>query len=69
MRSKKGQFYITAAIIIILALSGIASTVTYAIIKPQPKTIQDLIDHTVGKVLDIFDIPHELFKRWDGLNK
>ena len=35
----------------------------------QPKTIQDLIDHTVGKVLDIFDIPHELFKRWEGLNK
>ena len=35
----------------------------------RPKTIQDLLDHTVGKVLDIFDIPHELFKRWGGLGK
>ncbi len=35
----------------------------------QPKTIQDLVDHTVGKVLDMFDIKHELFNRWDGLDK
>ncbi|MCK4863007.1 MAG: UbiX family flavin prenyltransferase [Dehalococcoidales bacterium] len=34
----------------------------------KPETIRDLIDHTVGKVLDIFDIKHELFKRWDGLD-
>ena len=34
----------------------------------RPKTIQDLVDHTVGKVLDMFDIKHELFKRWDGLD-
>ena len=33
----------------------------------KPKTIQDLVDHTVGKVLDIFDIQHELFPRWGGL--
>ncbi len=30
----------------------------------QPKTIQDLIDHTVGKVLDILGLEHHLFKRW-----
>ena len=29
-----------------------------------PKTIQDLIDQSVGKVLDCFGIEHELFKRW-----
>jgi 4-hydroxy-3-polyprenylbenzoate decarboxylase len=34
----------------------------------RPKTIMDLVDHTVGKVLDLFDIKHELFKRWSGLN-
>ncbi len=34
----------------------------------KPKTIRDLVDHTVGKVLDVFDIKHELFKRWDGLD-
>jgi len=35
----------------------------------KPETIQDLVDHTVGKVLDIFDIQHELFPRWGGLAK
>lgn len=30
----------------------------------HPKTIQDLIDHTIGKVLDQFGLDHELFKRW-----
>ncbi len=33
----------------------------------RPKTIQDIIDHTVGKILDIFDIEHNLFQRWPGL--
>jgi polyprenyl P-hydroxybenzoate/phenylacrylic acid decarboxylase-like protein len=32
----------------------------------QPKTIEDLLRQTVGKVLDQFDIPHELFHRWEG---
>ena len=29
-----------------------------------PKTIMDLIDQTVGKVLDQFEIEHDLFRRW-----
>jgi 4-hydroxy-3-polyprenylbenzoate decarboxylase len=29
-----------------------------------PKTIDDLIDQTVGKVLDLFGIDAKLFKRW-----
>lgn len=32
----------------------------------RPKTIQDIIDHTVGKLLDVFDIKHNLFRRWSG---
>lgn len=32
----------------------------------QPKTVQDIVDHTVGKMLDIFDIKHDLFRRWSG---
>ncbi|MEI7869592.1 MAG: UbiX family flavin prenyltransferase [Candidatus Methylumidiphilus sp.] len=31
-----------------------------------PKTIMDLIDQTVGKVLDQFGIGHGLFRRWGG---
>ena len=30
----------------------------------KPQTIQDLISHTIGKVLDCFHIPHQLFHRW-----
>ena len=30
----------------------------------QPKTIEDLINQTVGKVLDLFGIDHDLFERW-----
>lgn len=30
----------------------------------RPATIQDIIDHGVGKCLDQFDIPHDLYKRW-----
>jgi polyprenyl P-hydroxybenzoate/phenylacrylic acid decarboxylase-like protein len=29
-----------------------------------PQSIDDLIAHTVGKVLDQFDIGHDLFRRW-----
>jgi 4-hydroxy-3-polyprenylbenzoate decarboxylase len=32
----------------------------------QPRTVQDIVDHTVGKILDIFDIKHDLFRRWSG---
>jgi len=30
----------------------------------RPKTITDLIHHTIGKVLDCLHIPHRLFARW-----
>lgn len=30
----------------------------------KPKTMDDLIDHVVGKVLDQFGIEHGLFQRW-----
>ncbi len=30
----------------------------------QPQTVDDIVAHTVGKALDQFGIPNELFKRW-----
>lgn len=30
----------------------------------QPKTIEDIIDQTIGKIFDYFGIQHDLFKRW-----
>jgi 4-hydroxy-3-polyprenylbenzoate decarboxylase len=30
----------------------------------RPETIDDMIDHLVGKVLDCFQIDNNLFKRW-----
>jgi len=33
----------------------------------RPKTIEDIILHTIGKVLDMFDIEHNLFPRWSGI--
>ncbi len=32
----------------------------------RPNTIQDVVDHTIGKALDIFEIEHNLFQRWSG---
>jgi flavin prenyltransferase len=31
-----------------------------------PRRIEDLIDHTVGKILDLMEIDHSLYKRWEG---
>ncbi len=30
----------------------------------HPKTIDDLVDHTIGKILDLFGIDNDLFVRW-----
>jgi 4-hydroxy-3-polyprenylbenzoate decarboxylase len=32
----------------------------------EPKTVAQIVDHTVGKILDQFGIDHELFARWRG---
>lgn len=35
----------------------------------QPRTIDDLLRHTAGKVLDQFGIDHDLFRRWEGIDR
>jgi 4-hydroxy-3-polyprenylbenzoate decarboxylase len=32
----------------------------------KPRTIEDLVDHLVGKILDQFGIEHNVFRRWGG---
>lgn len=32
----------------------------------HPKTVEEVIDHTVGKLLDLLKIEHSLFPRWEG---
>lgn len=35
----------------------------------QPKTLDDIIDQTIGKVFDYVGIEHDLFKRWGTQSK
>ena len=32
----------------------------------RPESITDLVNHTVGKVLDVLGVEHDLFTRWSG---
>lgn len=33
----------------------------------RPQSISEMVDHTVGRVLDLFQLPHQLTPRWSGL--
>jgi polyprenyl P-hydroxybenzoate/phenylacrylic acid decarboxylase-like protein len=34
----------------------------------RPDSLDDVVDHTVGRLLDLFDLPHEgLVRRWQGM--
>lgn len=36
----------------------------------RPASLDELVNHTVGRLLDLFDLPHDgLVKRWEGMNK
>jgi 4-hydroxy-3-polyprenylbenzoate decarboxylase len=32
----------------------------------RPKSLDDIINHTVGRLLDLFDIDTSVVKRWQG---
>jgi hypothetical protein len=42
MVNKRGQFYLVAAILILLVITGIVSVKSYAVAKSEPRKIQDL---------------------------
>ena len=33
---------------------------------PRPRTIDDVVDHTVGRALDQLGVPHALVQEWTG---
>jgi flavin prenyltransferase len=35
----------------------------------RPRSIEAMIDHTLGRVLDLFDIERGVVERWTGLNR
>jgi polyprenyl P-hydroxybenzoate/phenylacrylic acid decarboxylase-like protein len=36
----------------------------------HPQTVDDIVNHTVGRLLDLFAIPHAgLVQRWGGMQK
>ena len=56
--------------------SMLQATTNGAIIMPpvpafyaRPKTIDDIVNHSVGRVLDLFDIETDLVARWAGLGQ
>lgn len=51
-----------------------AATESGAIIMPcvttfynHPRSIDDMIDHTIARILDLLGLEHNLIKRWEGL--
>lgn len=35
----------------------------------KPKSVDDMVNSMVGRVLDLFGIEHDLYRRWQGLNR
>jgi len=35
----------------------------------RPQTLDDMVNHTVGRCLDLFDIETDLVARWAGMGK
>jgi 4-hydroxy-3-polyprenylbenzoate decarboxylase len=34
----------------------------------KPKSLDDMVNHTVGRCLDLFDLDNTLVKRWGGMD-
>ena len=33
----------------------------------RPQSVQEMIQHVIGKVFDVINLPHDLYKRWEGV--
>jgi 4-hydroxy-3-polyprenylbenzoate decarboxylase len=36
---------------------------------PNPQNVDDIVNHSVGRLLDLFGIENDLVKRWNGMGK
>tara|TARA_Y100000034_G_C6791393_1_gene354373 strand:- start:227 stop:829 length:603 start_codon:yes stop_codon:yes gene_type:complete len=55
LKNKKAQFYLVAAIIIVMILFGIASIKTYAIVREEPRKIKDISSELKEETSRIID--------------
>lgn len=49
-----------------LSMQGVVIVPAMPAFYHRPKTVEDLVDFVVGKVLDSLGLEHELYKRWHG---
>jgi hypothetical protein len=61
--NKKGQFYLIAAIFIVLILFGFSSVNNYAIVKPEPRSITDISEELNRETYNL--IEHGVFNEED----
>lgn len=59
MRDKRGQFYLIAAVFIVLILFGFNSVNNYAIVKPEPRSITDISEELNREAYSL--IEHGIF--------
>ena len=34
----------------------------------HPQSIDDIVDHSVARALDLLNVPHNLARRWEGID-
>lgn len=47
-----------------LAIAGAIVLPAIPAFYPKPKSVTDIVDFVVGKVMDVLGVEHELYKRW-----
>ena len=53
-------------IAVLLIIGGAVGLAYGSFSYTQPKTVDDIINHTVGRLLDLFGIETKAVRRWQG---
>jgi flavin prenyltransferase len=51
-----------------LARAGVILLPAMPAFYERPRSVSEIVDHLVGKVLDIVGVEHDLFRRWSGVH-